>query len=737
MSSYARTMIEYARPRMVAERARAIAWAEGSKGCLPELACEPVPLEPPYSAVLAAPETRLDRREALPMLAPVVGEAELVRHQAWISPNQGFDWKRSERFLKQLASVKHRVGFEIVGNRDGIRIQLLCHVDDLPIVQNAFRAEFDQCVLSPISLELGPDSSAPNAIAILDWYPPPPYYHLFTRPDELRTTLYSPVFQALADMIPPAVGAYQALFKPVPAEHNWHRNVQALLDLEYLAKLLGGSWSAYRYAQQAPSGDLRQMAGDLEIKAHSDKPFFAAAIRIAVWGSEDAGQLLLPLGSLKSLIQHGGRPLDQLTNQDYAREVNPDRIQDMLRLGLTYRPGFLVNSWELTSLVHVPAIVATESHRLPVASLETLLPRRSLVEGTRIGTCNRAGCEEPVSIPPKVRTCHVHIIGRPGSGKSTLMGHSIMDDIERGCGVALIDPHGSLVRDLLCMIRKEHADRVIYLNPADPLYVPLWNPLHSGALPDPGRAASDLVRTFQSIVEGWGDRLAHLLRHAFFALLHVPGASMRDVADLLRKGTPASNQIIRLILESPMTNDLARAFWTEDFPGYGKDDLRPPQHKLSKLLLGGTVAMMLSQPESRINLRQIMDEGRILLVDLSNLGADVRDTLGCFILSQVHLTALGRLATAHEQPLLFHTYCDEAHRFVTGAMEDLIAETRKFGVSLTLAHQYLKQFTESRADALANVGSTIIFNVDSKDAGHLQKDLRGKVTVEDLTTLDR
>ena len=333
----------------------------------------------------------------------------------------------------------------------------------------------------------------------------------------------------------------------------------------------------------------------------------------------------------------------------------------------------------------------------------------------------------------KSRSKHLHVIGRPGCGKSCLLEHMILQEIALGHGVAVLDPHGALISRLLDLIPPEHAERVIYLRPADKSHVPIWNPLHCGPDVDPGRVAADLVKAIHSIVQGWGDRLAHLLRHAFFALLHLQGSSLRDVVDLLTRGSPESNALIQVLASGLVANPHSRRFWTQQFPKYGNQELGPPQHKLSSLLLGGhAVSLMLSQPDSRFNLREIMDEGRILLVDLSGLGGDVRDTLGCFMLSLMHLTALGRLDDTKMLPKPFHVYCDEAHYFITESIEEVIAEARKFGVSLTLAHQFMNQFSSDKAGALASVGSTIVFEVNEKDAERLQKDFLGHVTARDL-----
>jgi hypothetical protein len=216
--------------------------------------------------------------------------------------------------------------------------------------------------------------------------------------------------------------------------------------------------------------------------------------------------------------------------------------------------------------------------------------------------------------------------------------------------------------------------------------------------------------------------------------MHLPNGTFLDISDLLRNKSDESKILRREILKV-VTNESVQQFWLHDYEKYGKDDLGPPKNKLSKLLVSGTVSLMLSQPESRFKFRRIMDEGMILLVNLSTVGS-MREILGCFILSMLHLTALSRSDLPIRDRKQFHIHCDEAHRFMTDALEDLIAETRKYACSLTLSHQYLSQFGQRKTDAFSSVGSTIIFNVDRRDAQYLTKDLRGLAEVDDLISLE-
>ena len=174
-----------------------------------------------------------------------------------------------------------------------------------------------------------------------------------------------------------------------------------------------------------------------------------------------------------------------------------------------------------------------------------------------------------------------------------------------------------------------------------------------------------------------------------------------------------------------------RQFWREDFLGYTRSEIHPPQHKLSKLLACEPVRRMLSQPDSSFDLREVMDSGKILLVDLSAIDSEPRDILGGLLLSLLHQATISRSDEVGRYRQ-FHIYCDGAYHFMGDATEDLIAEARRFGVSLTLAHQRLGQFGQRKIDALSSVGATVVFDVAGEDAQHLLKDFPGKVEVEDL-----
>ena len=740
-----KAIVHHAGHYMLKAKAEALFDAEGSKGCDGTIFPHPLALEPVFSPI-TGPRDVLTLNDGPGWVCEhPPNRQDVIRYQVWISPEQPFDWNCFELFIRQLSLVSNRVGLEIAGNRERIAITLLCHHQDCPVVTTAFSSKLRFCKLSVVEPELifGPTQKDWNNISFYDYFPPSPYAHLLTRPDELYSSPYEALVTAIANIPKVAVGIYQVLFQPVSRNNNWHRNIEILTDLEYVFKMVGnlgmGSIGhAPGYTQQTPSGALGQMTGEVNTKAHNDKPLFATAFRIAVVGAVDnRDRYLQSLAVFSSLFQHSGRPLNYISEADYSSVLSPEQIQQMFLLGLTYRPGFLVNSAELTGLVHFPPTSIVEQIGINIDTVETLavIADDELADGTPIGTTSIAGQERLVCIPQAIRMRHTHVIGAPDQGKSTVMEHMIMDNIRNGHGVAVLDPHHDMVDRLLRLIPQDAVERVIYFDPSNPEWIPVWNPLARIPGQDIGRMTDDLIGVFKSFVEGWGDRMEHLFRHAIFGLLHISGSTLRDVYDILRN-SDESKEMRKLVLEV-VQNDLVREFWKHDITDYRAIDLGPPKHKLSKLLLSNTaVSLMLSQPGSSFSIRRIMDEGLIFLADLSpKLGKETKEILGGFLVAVMYLTTLSRSDKLREKRKPFHMYLDEAYHFVTDTFEETIAEARKYGVSLTFAHQYLRQFDAKKISALGTIGTLIAFNVDTGDASHLSKYFKKKVEVNDIIDL--
>ena len=732
----------YTGPYLVAAQARMLFEIEMVKGCDGRILPDPVALEPVFRP-LNVPKDIIALKDAPGWIfESPPQQQQLVRYRVWLSPDQPFDWTCLEILVKQLSLASNRVGLEISGNRERLIITLFCHRGDIPLVTTAFLSKLKFCKLSVVTEEMvfPAELALWQDICFYDYFPPPPYSHLLTRPDELHTTPYEALITALANIPPPAMGIYQVLFQPVAATNNWHRNVETLTDLEYKVKLVRSAGPAQHYEQQVPSGAIHQMAGEVDTKAHNDKPFYAAAFRIAVIGAGNNGpDYLQSLSVLSSLFQHGGRPLNFITQDQYNSVLAPEQIRRMFLRGLTYRTGFLVNSAELTGLVHFPQATIAEQLETDIDKVETLMVTTgsTLSNGTPIGTTNVAGQGHIICIPDKIRSRHIHTIGSPDMGKSLLLKNMILHEIMQGHGVALIDPHGDLAKELLCLIPEEAVSRVMFFDPGNPDWIPLWNPMQDIKGQDKFRIADDLIGVLKSFVTGWGDRMEHILRQSILGLLHLPGSSLRDVYDILSP-SDESKKMRQLVLQT-VQNDICRQFWSDQINKYKPDELGPPKHKLSKLLLssaGGS--LMLSQPENRFNFRHMMDDGMIFIADLSsNLGTEIKQIIGGFILALMCITAISRGDIPQKGRRPFNLYLDEAHLFVTDKLENMLVEARKFNVRLNLAHQHLHQFDTAKVGALGTVGTTIVFKVDSGDAAHLSKGFQKKVEVKDFIELEQ
>ncbi len=443
-----------------------------------------------------------------------------------------------------------------------------------------------------------------------------------------------------------------------------------------------------------------------------------------------------------NLLQHGGRPLQFVTEKDYLEIFSNSDINQMLNNCQNYRPGFLLNSSELSGMVHIPSIEPFRNRSIPL----NIIKNRSISDhsidsgGIKIGETVYAGTKKPVHINNAVRKTSTHIIGRSGSGKSTAMENMIMQDIETENGVAVIDPHGDTVKRLLHLIPAWRVESTIYLDFGDQEWIPIWNPLKRIPNQDIGRTADNLVNSFKSFIKGnaWGDRLEHLLRNGINGLLHIDDSSFYDLLVLFEQSQKKSEEKAYLIklIQSVIDNEVSKRFWSKDFNGYRRDDFAPTHHKLSKLLsVDKNISLMLTQSDNLIDFQEIMNKGKIILIDLSNIGSESRSILGSYLLSFLHNHSLARSKEDIVKRKPFNIYCDEAHIITTDTLEEMIIESRKFGINLTLAHQYLNQFTTSQRDAILSMGTTIIFNIDLSDARYLSKDLQGKVDATDISTL--
>jgi hypothetical protein len=335
------------------------------------------------------------------------------------------------------------------------------------------------------------------------------------------------------------------------------------------------------------------------------------------------------------------------------------------------------------------------------------------------------------------RRAHMYIIGKTGTGKSTLLETLIRQDMEANQGLALFDPHGDLVERVLANVPEKRRQDLIYFNVPDRENPMGFNPLERVASNKRALAASYLLEAFQKIWNGfWGPRLEHILRNALLALLEQPQATLADILRLFE------DKEYRVRVAERVANAQVRSFWLREFESYPKtfraEAISPIQNKVGAFLANPFLRPILIQPKSAFDMRQVMDEGKLLLVNLAKgkIGEDTASLLGSLLVTRISVAALSRADAEEQKRRDFFVYLDEFHSFTTLSFATMLSELRKYHTGLILTHQYLFQLEEAVREAIVgNVGTTICFRVGANDAQFLEKEFAPELSAIDLLRL--
>jgi len=335
------------------------------------------------------------------------------------------------------------------------------------------------------------------------------------------------------------------------------------------------------------------------------------------------------------------------------------------------------------------------------------------------------------------RRRHLHIIGQTGTGKSTTLLHLISQDLAMGRGVALLDPHGDLAERALTFVPPRRAHQLVYLNPADlerPIGFNVLDRVHEDYRPV---VADSVVSAFRHVwPDSWGPRLEHFLLNSVRALLDAPGSTLLGIPRLL------TDDAFRGRITRTVRDPVVRSFWLTEYASYDRKFLAeansPILNKIGRVLSAPAIRNIVAQPMSTIHLRKIIDEARILIVNLSKgaLGEGTAHLLGALLTTGLAHATLSRADTPEHERRVFHLYADEFQSFATESFGTILSEARKFGLALTLSHQYMGQLPESlRHAVLGNSGSFIAFRVGAEDASLVADHLgiSNSASVQDLS----
>jgi len=337
------------------------------------------------------------------------------------------------------------------------------------------------------------------------------------------------------------------------------------------------------------------------------------------------------------------------------------------------------------------------------------------------------------------RRRHIYTIGKTGAGKSTLIANMAIDDIRKDRGIGVIDPHGDLAETILDYIPKRRLNDVIYLEPFDTERPFSLNVLEVKHQQHRDLVSSGIVAIFSKLyAESWGPRLEYILRNTIVTLLELPEATLADALRLLSDKIWRDKQLEK-VKDPVMLN-----FWKYEFDAY-TDRLRaeaisPIQNKIGQFVTSRMIRNIIGSTKSTIDLQQIMDEGKILILNLSQgkLGEDNASLLGAMIITQIQLAAMNRAFIKEENRKDFFLYVDEFQNFATTSFVKILSEARKYHLALTLTNQYVEQLDEQIQKAVfGNVGTLISFVMGSRDAELFSKEFAGMYTPADLVNLGR
>ncbi|MBO7664839.1 type IV secretion system DNA-binding domain-containing protein [Candidatus Saccharibacteria bacterium] len=472
---------------------------------------------------------------------------------------------------------------------------------------------------------------------------------------------------------------------------------------------------------------------------------YEVKIRLAYLGKTDVDAKLNMQALVGTFKQYNSTNLNGF--KMIGGSFNPNDL-DAYKMRQFSDHGFILNISELASVYHLPhtsvetpnIVWANSKTAEPPAKLPVLTGMPSVDENiSAFGLTNFRGINHQFGLLRRDRSRHIYIIGQTGAGKSGLLELLALSDTFYNHGYCIIDPHGDFAIDNLRFIPESRIKDVVYFNPADVDYPVAFNPLE---VYDPARKpniCSEVIGVLKRMFgDSWGPRLEHILRYTLLALLDRPETTLLDISRIL-----TDKEFRKETLEY-CTDVTVLQFWKHEFGQWNEkqvnESIAPVLNKVGAFTANPIIRNIIGQPKSSFNVRKIMDEGKILIVNLSKglIGEDNAAILGSFLVTKIQLAAMSRSDIPNiEDRRPFYLYVDEFQNFATESFAVILSEARKYGLNLTVANQYVSQMTEQVRDAVfGNVGTTISFRVSADDAPVLIKQFEPTFEESDIIQLN-
>lgn len=607
-----------------------------------------------------------------------------------------------EQLLLILSQSKHPISFEVVATHEKIQFLLVCRESDAQFVYAQTKAFLPFLELTPTFHYLFDrlDFNELYSTAIVDYG----LKEEFMRPLKMMSNLSpDPLVSLIAVMEhlgPGEFAMFQVIFQG--AVNPWASSIiQSVTDDN------GRSFFV----------DAPEMVTLARTKV--SKPLMGVVIRTAARSHTKEATKRLSQNMARALTTfdaYSSNSLIKLPNRGYPYSLHMVNVMERQ----SHRLGMLLNIGELATIIHPPS-PSISSQKIWVKERRTkLLPEIACQHPLRLGYNPHREEEFWVSISEEMRLRHMHLIGGTGLGKSTLLKSMIVQDIEQGNGLALLDPHGDLVDDILSRIPEERIKDVIVIDPSDSEYPVGINLLSAHSELDKVVLSSDLVSLFERFSKSWGDQMTSVLGNAIAAFMEsTRGGTLLDLK--------------RFLIEKKFRDDFLSSvedpevlyFWQHEFPLLRSNSIGSLTTRLSTFLRPKLIRNMMGQKEG-LDFGRAMNDKKIILVKLAQgeIGEENSYILGTLIVAKIQQAAQARQRLPRSERTAFYLYADEFQHFITPSMKTILSGARKYGLGLILAHQDLDQVFKKDAELgntlVSNAGTRICFRLGDFDAKKLE-----------------
>jgi hypothetical protein len=707
------------------------AWETRGRGWM--LADYPVSLEPPYRPFFLLPQLaperffRLDdgKRPTVPSLLiegvkrllskspvpepvdpyeedaafPALEADELCTLQVLVPSDFAIGAGIMRQFFAALSAALHPVAYELIGTRGQIVIQVTVAECDVGRVSAAIEGFMPgvAAIETPDALADRWDAGAVQRV--IDFGLADEFFLPLPGEKAFPVDPYIALVPALAAPRSSELLAFQILVEPV--RNPWRTAIQDAID------------------DGSPEGRVADAPWMLKAaSAKIETPLFAVVMRAVAQAENEsrAYALLRDIGAfVRQYHRPGGNTLVPLSNDGYPDEMHAASV----RFRESFRTGMLLSADELAGILHFP----DESVRHPAlvrGELRTKeLPYVARGHDLVLGENHHRGRATTATLDAESRFAHMWLIGGSGTGKSNLIAHLAHQDIEAGHGVLVLDPHGDLIDDIARRVPEEHRARTILFDPSDTAYPIGFNILDARSDIERNLLASDLVAIFRRFTTSWGDTMSTVLGEAVLAVLaHPEGGTLGTLKRLIVDDAFRRTYLVRV------ADPDIRRFWEKDYPIIGARSAGPLIARLDTFLRSRVVRGIVSQRKGRLDLAEVMERGKVLLVRLGKglIGEENAYLLGSLLLAKCNQLALARQAIPIAARRPFFCYADEFQSFVTPSIESLATEGRKYRFGLTVAHQMLAQLSDVpriEGALLSSCHTRIVFRVGDGDAKKL------------------